>query len=266
MARDFATIQEIAAGRLILGIGASWRPPIEAQGIEWTKPLSAVADAVHIVRELLDGQTSTFAGKKFSTSGVALSFDPPPGRSMIHVGAMFPRSLEQAARIADGVILSILCPITYVRKVQQTIDEAVGLAGSPERFEVVQYLPMQMSEDGDTARDSVKRYIAFFIRHSYGSDPEHWRKVAELGEFDIAEFEHVYRRLTDGRRPEDAVDDSFLDRFGVAGTPSHCLDLLAEYRAAGTTEPVALFPPWANLERQVEMVASDLLPQWNLLL
>jgi 5,10-methylenetetrahydromethanopterin reductase len=264
MAKDFGTLQELAGERMVLGIGASWRPPIEAQGIPWTKPLSAVSDTVHIVRELLAGGTSHHQGGTFQTTNITLNFQPPLADSVVHMASMFPKSLAQAGAIADGVIISILCPVPYIRKAKMIIrDAATGVGRDPNRLEIVQYVPMEVSEDGESARRSIKRHLAFFIKHSYGSDPEHWVKVAELGTFDVAEFAAIYERVSAGDRPEEVIEDHFVDRFGVAGTPSHCLDILAQYKEAGTTEAVALFPPWANLEEQVRVVAERLVPEWQ---
>jgi len=259
MARDFATLQELAGGRAALGIGASWPPPIEAQGIPWTRPLAAVRDAVTIAQALLAGETCDYDGAKFRASGIQLGFAPPSAPSPILVASMFPRSLAQSGEIADGIIVSVLCPATYVTRASALARRAAEGAGRPfTRFEIVQYVPMEVDEDGARARASVKRHLAFFIRHSYGSDASHWRPVAELGEFDLEEFAGIHERLSRGEAPETAVPDAFLDRFAIAGTPARCLELIEAYAAAGTTELVALPPPWSDLERQVVTIGRRL--------
>jgi 5,10-methylenetetrahydromethanopterin reductase len=259
MARDFATLQELAAGRAVLGIGASWPPPIKAQGIPWTRPLAAVRDAVAIARALLAGETCHYEGAKFRADGIRLGFAPPSPPSPILVASMFPRSLAQSGEIAEGVILSVLCPATYVARAEALVSQAAERAGRTHgELEIVQYVPMEVDEDGAQARASVKRWLAFFISLSYGSDPAHWRAVAELGGFDLDEFARIYERLADGEAPEAAVPDAFLDRFAVAGTPARCLELIEAYAAAGTTELVALPPPWSDLERQVLAIGRRL--------
>jgi 5,10-methylenetetrahydromethanopterin reductase len=264
MAKDFATLQELAGGRAVLGVGACWAPPIEAQGMKWVKPLNAVRDTLAIVRPLLAGEICTYQGDMYSASEVKLDFDPPASRSSILVASMFPRSLEQSGEIADGVILSILCPAAYVERARALLGAGAARSGrSMEGFEIVQYVPMEISEDGESARRSLKHYLAFFIRHSYGSDPVHWEKVAEIGDFDLEEFDAIFRQLRSGKPAESAVPNSFVDRFAVAGTPRSCLELLEAYKHAGTTELVALAPPWANLEQQVTTIGKRLAPVWT---
>lgn len=264
MAKDFATLQELAGERAVLGIGASWEPPIAAQGIEWTKPLSAVRDTTHIVRALLAGETCSYQGNKFQIDNVKLNFDPPVQKPSILIGSMFPKSLTQTGEIADGVIFSILCPVPYVHKAKKYLEKGATKSGRTlEQFELIQFFPMEVSEDGKTARKSVKRHVGFFIRHSYGSDPDHWVRVAELGDFDIDEFASIHKDLEEGKDPEEAVSDDFLNRFAIAGTPQECLDILAQYKDAGTTEPVALFPPWADLEKQIALLGEHVSSEWS---
>lgn len=263
MAKDFATLQELAGGRAVLGVGAGWASPLNAQGIPWTRPLAAVRDTVSIVRTLLEGEECSYRGEKFVVRGVKLDFQPPAMRSPILIAAMFPRALMQAGAIGDGVILSILCPPAYVTAARSLIEEGARSTGKDlGGFEIVQYVPMDVDDDGEGARRSGKRYVAFLLRHTYGSGDTRWDKVAELGGLDLDEFLRVYERLAAGDQPEEAVPDALLDRLAIAGTPQHCLELMQAYKAAGTTELVAMLPPWCDLEKQVTTIGRRLVPDW----
>jgi 5,10-methylenetetrahydromethanopterin reductase len=264
MSKDFATLQELAGGRAVLGVGAAWKPPIEAQGIPWTRPLAAVRDTVAIVRTLLAGEECSYRGEKFTVHGVRLDFEPPQSRSSILIGAMLPRSFRQAGAIADGVILSILCPPAYVKAARALVEEGADRAGHDTTdFEIVQYVPMEVSADGEEARRSARRYVASLLEHTYGSGDDRWDKVAQMGELDADDFARVYDLLRGGASPADAISDSLLDRLAIAGTPERCLELVQAYKAAGTTELVAMVPPWSDLELQVETIGERLVPEWE---
>jgi 5,10-methylenetetrahydromethanopterin reductase len=264
MAMEIAALNELAKGRAILGIGASWEPPIAKQGIPFTLPLSAVRDTVAIVRSLLAGERCTYSGRKFTIDGVKLDFSPGFPQVPIYIASMFPVSLEQTGRIADGVILSVLCPAAYVRNATRLIRRGAEQAGrSLDGFDVVQYFPMCVLEDGEAARNIIKEKLAFYIVHSYGPDPEHWRRVADLGEFDLAMFAHLYERLAKGGDPRHVIPDEFVQTFAVAGTPRECLDILAEYKAAGLTEAVATIPDTVDSAEQLRLIAQHLVPAWE---
>jgi 5,10-methylenetetrahydromethanopterin reductase len=264
MAKDFATLQELAGGRAVLGIGAGSAPPLNAQGVLWTKPLAAVRDAVSIVRTLLAGEECSYSGEKFSTNRIKLDFEPIEVRSPIFIAAMFPRSLRQTGEIGDGVIISILCPPTYVTAARSLIEEGARSTGRDLRdFEVIQYVPMVVADDGESARQSAKRYVGFLLQFTYASGDKRWNVVAELGNLDLNEFAWVYERLQAGDRPEEVVPDTLLDRLAIAGTPRRCLELVQTYKASGATELVAMLPPWSNLEEQVTTIGRQLVPEWS---
>lgn len=264
MAMEAAALNELAEGRAILGIGASWEPPIAKQGIPFKIPLSAVRDSVAIVRALLAGERCTYAGRKFKIDDIKLDFTPAFPQIPIYIASMFPVSLEQTGRIADGVILSVLCPVAYVRNAVRLIRRGAQEAGrSLEGFDVVQYFPMCVSDDGQSAKDIIKEKLAFYIVHSYGPDPEHWRPVAELGEFDLALFADLYERLKAGGDPRRVIPDELVGMFAVAGTPRECLDVLAGYKAAGLTEAVATIPDTVDSAEQLRLIAKHLVPAWD---
>jgi len=263
MAMDAAVVSELAQGRAVLGIGASWEPPIAKQGIPFTRPLSAVRDSVAIVQALLAGERCTYAGRKFAISDVKLDFVPTAVSLPLYVASMFRRSLVQTGEIADGVILSVMCPAPYARNAGQLLREGRARAGrSFDSFGVVQYLVLCVDDDGARARRAVKEMLAFFIVHSFGPEPEHWRQVAELGEFDLAILADLHASLAKGGAAHEVIPDEFARRFGVAGTPRECLDLLAEYKAAGVTEAVALFPQGVDPRAQIGTLAARVAPEW----
>lgn len=264
MARDFATLQEVAGGRAILGIGAGSLPSLKQQGIPWTKPLSAVRDTVHIARTLLDGEECSYNGKKFSAQGVKLSFEPVKGRSRIFIAAMFPKALNQIGEIGDGVIISILCPPEYVKAAGNLIAKGARSSGRElEDFEIIQYVPMVVDDDGESARRAAKRYVGFLLQFTFASGDKRWDVVAELGDLDMEEFSRIYEHLNAGEQPEDAVPDTLLDRLAIAGTPEQCLDLIQIYKAHGATELVAMLPPETDLEQQVITIGRQLVPEWS---
>ncbi|MDQ7829442.1 MAG: LLM class flavin-dependent oxidoreductase [Armatimonadota bacterium] len=262
MAMEFAAVDELAGGRAILGVGASWEPPIAKQGIPFTRPLSAVRDTVVIVRQLLTTGTASHAGRKFSVEDVRLDFTPAYRNPRIYVASMYPRSLEQTGELGDGVILSILCPVPYVRNSLRLIRRGAARAGRAlDDFEVVQYFPMCVDLDGRRAKDRIKEMLAFFIVHSYGPDPTHWARVAELGEFDLGIFEDLYARLSSGGTAREVISDAFVRDFSVAGTPEECLEVLERYREAGVTEAVGVFPAGVDPGEQLRLMAEYFVPR-----
>ncbi|MDX1648925.1 MAG: LLM class flavin-dependent oxidoreductase, partial [Myxococcota bacterium] len=102
LAKIAATVERIATGPVTLGLGAGWRPrDHEATGI----PLppkdvrrAMLAEALAMLRELLDGRSVTRDGPHYRPVGLTLN-PLPTRRIALLLGA---RSADLAARFADA--------------------------------------------------------------------------------------------------------------------------------------------------------------------
>ena len=62
LAATFSTLDDLAPGRVILGLGAWWDPLAAAVGITRSKPLGVMREVVTAVRALLNNETVTMHG------------------------------------------------------------------------------------------------------------------------------------------------------------------------------------------------------------
>src|SRR5215217_2754242 len=81
LARMAASVDEVSAGRLVLGIGSGWNDvEFRAFGFPLDHRVSRFEEAFEIVRRLLAGEQVTFAGKFFAVED-AVVLPPPRGAS-----------------------------------------------------------------------------------------------------------------------------------------------------------------------------------------
>src|ERR1700694_2209646 len=62
LASTFSTLDDLAPGRVILGIGAWWAPLAGKVGIQRNRPLGMMREVVTVVRALLHNETVSFDG------------------------------------------------------------------------------------------------------------------------------------------------------------------------------------------------------------
>ena len=74
LAATFSTLDDLAPGRVILGIGAWWDPLAQKVGITRAKPLRAMREIVTAVRALLNNETVTMHGEFVQLDGVELDY------------------------------------------------------------------------------------------------------------------------------------------------------------------------------------------------
>ena len=94
------------------------------------RPLAALTDAVQIVRGLLRHETVTYRGHAFLADRVALEFAASRPDMPIHLAAMADRSLALCGRLADGLIVSNLCPPAYTARAVAIVRESAATAGA----------------------------------------------------------------------------------------------------------------------------------------
>ena len=116
LASTFATLDDLAPGRVILGIGAWWDPLAAKVGIDRSRPLRAMRETVEAVGRLLADETVTYEGEFVHLDGVELDYvhqERRPKDVPIYIGATGMQMMELTGRIADGVLLNYLVSPAY---------------------------------------------------------------------------------------------------------------------------------------------------------
>src|SRR5207302_4696929 len=102
MAMEIGALDELAQGRVRLGIGSGIAAATERMGLSPDRPLAAVRDAFTIVRALLRGEEVTYAGRLFSAQRAKLEFKPLRSDVPVLMAARGEQALALCGRIADG--------------------------------------------------------------------------------------------------------------------------------------------------------------------
>src|SRR5438034_7561287 len=80
LAATFSTLDDLAPGRVILGLGAWWDPLAAKVGVTRDKPLRAMREVVTVVRALLADKTVSFDGEYVHVDGIELDYVHQPRR------------------------------------------------------------------------------------------------------------------------------------------------------------------------------------------
>src|SRR5439155_1827070 len=159
MAQEAATLSELSAGRLRLGIGVSHRSAMaDALGLDMGAPLDVMREYVAVLRAALDGR-ARLAGRHYRVAWDG-TIRTPLALPVLLAGLSLPM-LE----LADGVVLW-LCGAAYVRDVAvPALARGRARAGKPlDGFEVVAAVPVAVTDDargvGRAFREELVRYLS----------------------------------------------------------------------------------------------------------
>src|SRR5439155_7338850 len=126
MASTFSTLDDLAPGRIILGIGAWWDPLAAKVGITRTKPLQAMRETVETTRRLLAMERVTYHGDFVDVDDIEIDIvhgDRSPKNVPIFIGATGMKMMELAGEIGDGVVLNYMVSPLYNKQALDALAE-----------------------------------------------------------------------------------------------------------------------------------------------
>ena len=241
IAMEFGALAELAPDRIVLGLGSGIGAAVRRMGYPYNRPVTALREAVGIVRALLAGDSVSHRGFAFAVKRAQLTYRP--GKVPIYLAAAGVHALSACGEIGDGLIVSNLTPPQTTERMAAMVGEAAG------RFNrkmppIVQYVPCVVRPDGAEARAAVKTQLAEMLT-AFWSGESDWpaSKEAIVVESGIprSHFAAVLAWLRRGEDAESLLDDRFVEAFAIAGTAEECLRQAAVYRAAGVDELALTF-------------------------
>ncbi len=145
LAKELATLDALAGGRVELGIGVGWlKEEFEALGIPFEKRGKRTDEYVEVMRALWDGDHASHTGEFVSFDGASVNPKPPRGRVPIHIGGHTEVSARRAGRLGDGFFPGKGDLPTLIDIVRQTAADA---GRDPEAIEITAGSAEVMGED-----------------------------------------------------------------------------------------------------------------------
>lgn len=258
-----ATVDEVSGGRFTLGLGAGVSG-FAAMGIDRSRPLAAMREAITLIRMLLRGDRPNLEGTTLSFHDAGLDFPSRPDIPLM-VASNGPRMLELAGELVDEVMVQGMASPAMVRNVLERITHGAKRAGrDPATIRLTARLDVAISnEDPESTKAAMKPGL---VRHL----ATHYPKFAS---FELAEIEvpaAISTRVAEigyghgaSRELEEMVPSDWVDVFCLAGTESEIADRLAALVDAGvdavTVMPVDTGRPLPEVIENVSNLRRSLL-------
>lgn len=229
------TIAELSGGRLILGLGMSHRPLLEAMGIAMANPRQYLSDYTQTIKGILSGE----AGSGFFEAK-ACQYEVP-----ILLAALTTASAEVAGREADG-IMPFLAGRDYLGSlVEATQNAAQNVGKDLKSMDCIMSIPTFVSEDNEAALSAARHNLAFFA--GLPNYRLQWRRCGFEAEMSVAEKAW---EGSDRRAAAAAISDNMVKQVCIYGPPGQCREQIEAFREAGAAMPVLAVSP-VNEQRLV---------------
>ena len=257
LAATFSTLDDLAPGRVILGIGAWWEPLASKVGVHRTKPLLAMRETVEAVRALLADEQVTYEGEFVHLEGVELDYVHQERKAKdvpIYVGATGMKMMELAGEIADGVVLNYLVSPVYNDMAMDHLERGAHRAGrSATDLDRPQLVVCSLDDDRAAALDAARLLVTQYL----GQQP-HIMKASGVPESLLEEIGKVLTWPATAEEVEAAskfVPDDVVQMITASGTAQECKAKVAEYVHRGCTCPV-LYPLGPDVHAMIDAFAD----------
>jgi len=161
LAAEAMAIDDLAPGRLRLGVGPSHKPIIEgAYGLPMGRPLAHLREYVTVLRTLLWEGAVDFSGEYFTVK-TALPQDVQPPRVPVPISALRPNAFRLAGEIADGAI-SWVTPVDYLVHTALPAMQAGADATGRQRPPLIAHVPVMVSIDREAARQAFRDQFPYY--------------------------------------------------------------------------------------------------------
>jgi 5,10-methylenetetrahydromethanopterin reductase len=243
LAATFSTLDDLAPGRVKLGLGAWWDPLAAKVGIHRRRTLTCMRETVEAVRRLLAMERVTYHGEFVHLDDVEIDIvhgDRSPKHVPIYIGATAMKMMELAGELGDGVLLNYLVGPAYNREALEHLEVGAERAGrSLDDVDRPQLVVCSLDPDRSLALDRARELVAQYL----GQQPH----IMKASGVDEALLEEIGRILTWPATPEQIeramalVPDDVVQLITASGTAEDCRAKVQEYVDSGCTCPI-LYP------------------------
>lgn len=264
LAQRIATVDQVSAGRVVLGLGAGEAMNLEPFGIRWNSPVSKLIETVTIMRKLWTGEISSYEGKFWNLKEAFLQIKPVQSKLPIYFGANSPRMLRLTGEMADGWLPTPLSPELYRNRLK-TVEKGAKKAGrSIDEIDTGVYLYTSIAEKAEDAYKQIETMKPMIVPYPQllkesGYDIDLPKEISSLSYPELlptGEWVEKFVRYGELIPTEAAVD------FSITGTVAQCIDKIEKFIKAGASHFV-LVNMGPNPRRVMEIYGREIIPRFR---
>jgi F420-dependent oxidoreductase-like protein len=210
-------VDQLAPGRLRLGVGPSHKPFIEGIfGMSFEKPQEHLREYLTILRATLYEGRVSFKGNRLGAHATL----SPPGKTGVKVlaSALRPAGFRLCGELADGAI-SWMCPLPYLRDTAAPALQEGARSAGRESPPLIGHVMVSVSEDATAVREAARGQTSH-----YPHLPYYAQMLRDAG----------YPEVEEGK-----FSDRMIDEMVVYGSAEQVKERLRKLPSFGLSEMLA---------------------------
>lgn len=254
IAGHVALIDEAAQGRAYLGLArGSW---LDFVGIEPTRPITAVREALECIQHLLQQSTEPYRGEIFQLAGGdSLRWEIFRADVPFLLGTWGPKTMRACVPYVNEVKVGGTANPDVIPHIRAYLDEAASETGQTSgKIGIVAGAVTVVDEDGEAARERARREVSLYLPIVARLDPS-----LDLDEELLSHITDAANRY-DFERAATYISDDLLRRFAFAGTPNEVAEHALELFEAGATRVEFGTPHGLTTREGLRLLGEEVLP------
>lgn len=236
-----ATLADIAPGRIEIGLGAGGSG-FQALGIQRQRPVTAVREAVELMRQLWAGEHVAYTGDVVRFESGALDFHPHESIP-VAIASSSRLLLQLAGEIGDAAIIGDYAAGPGLDRAVQAVTVGRERVGRPAKeVHLIARLNVAIADDSKAAIKVMKPWVATPLWNRFGNwqsllnyEPTWEEELAELKQV-ITDQRNVTRNVMDTawmKQYLHLLPDNFVLERCLAGTATEVRDQVQAVFARG---------------------------------
>jgi alkanesulfonate monooxygenase SsuD/methylene tetrahydromethanopterin reductase-like flavin-dependent oxidoreductase (luciferase family) len=248
VAEQYATLDVITGGRLILGVGLGYRAEeFAAMQLDKKNRVGRLVESVEILKRLWTEDNVSFEGKHFTLDNVSIAPKPvQKPRPQIWFGATADKAIQRAAVLGDAWIATSMTEWGEMKRQVDVYHQARAEAGLAKEVRFAKCVELFIGDDKESALREAEPFIGakYKAYYSWGMGDN----VPGESGAGISDFGELTK-----------------DRFIVGGVDDVIEDCVYHRDVLGVTDLIVRlnFPgmPRELVRRNIERFATEVIPQ-----
>ena len=206
-----ATLQDLSAGRLLLGLGVANATISQWHGGTFDRPLRRIREFVEIVRQTGAGERVEYQGEIYTTGKrFQLSWKPAHPKFPLYIAGLGPQMTHLVGKIGDGVMINMAIPAT-VRQIAERVRAGAAEVGrASSDIQIITKVRVSLNPDRAKARAKLRQVLTFY------NIADHYRDMLKASGFE-PEVNAVQEAFRQGgfKAAQEVITDAYMDRLPV---------------------------------------------------
>jgi alkanesulfonate monooxygenase SsuD/methylene tetrahydromethanopterin reductase-like flavin-dependent oxidoreductase (luciferase family) len=236
-----ATLQDLSAGRLLLGLGVANKTIAAWHNGVFDRPLRRAREYIEIVKRVAAGERVEYQGEIYSTGQrFQLSWHPAHPAFPIYLAGLGPQMTNLVGKISDGVFINMATPATVRAIAERVRAGAVEAGRDPAKLEIIVKVRVTLNPDRTVARSKLRQVLTFYNIADHYKD----MLIASGFEPEVTAIQEAFK--AGGFKAAAAhVTDEYMDKLPVVPATSigEVKDRLQPFLEAGATRLIVPYVP-----------------------